>query len=101
MAESPIILSVVLEAAPGREQELSSLLGSLIAPTRAEAGCLGYELNTSSEKPGVFLFYEKFADQNALDAHISSPHFQNFLKQREGNDPIANTTVTRWSSFSN
>jgi quinol monooxygenase YgiN len=101
MAESPIILSVVLEAAPGREQELGSLLNSLVTPTRAEAGCLGYELNSSREKPGVFLFYEKFADQNALDAHVNSPHFQNFLKQREGNDPVANQTVMHWSAFSN
>jgi quinol monooxygenase YgiN len=99
MAESPIILSVVIEAAPGREQELSSLLNSLVAPTRAEAGCLGYELNTSAEKPGVFLFYEKFANQAALDSHVSSPHFQGFLKQREGNDPIANQTVSRWSAL--
>jgi quinol monooxygenase YgiN len=101
MPESPIILSVVLEAAPGREQELGSLLSSLVAPTRAEAGCLGYELNSSREKPGVFFFYEKFADQNALDSHVNSPHFQNFLKQREGNDPVANQTVMRWSTLSN
>ena len=101
MPESPIVLSVVLEAAPGREQELGSLLSSLVAPTRAEAGCLVYELHTSHEKPGAFFFYEKFAGQNALDAHVNSPHFQNFVKQREGNDPVANQTVMRWSSFSN
>jgi|SRR5579871_1409968 len=99
MAESPIILNVVLEAAAGREEELSRMLKGLVTPTRSEPGCLGYELNTSSEKPGTFLFYEKFANQAALDAHVNSPHFQGFLKQREGNDPIAAQTVTRWSSL--
>ena len=99
MAETPIVLSVVIEAVSGREQELGSLLSGLVSPTRAEAGCLSYELNTSLEKPGVFLFYEKFAGQNALDVHVSSAHFQNFLKQREGNDPIANQTVMRWSAL--
>jgi quinol monooxygenase YgiN len=99
MTETPLVLSVIIEAVSGREQELSSLLSGLVSLTRAEAGCLSYELNTSREKPGVFLFYEKFADQKALDAHVNSAHFQNFLKQREGNDPIANQTVMRWSAL--
>jgi quinol monooxygenase YgiN len=70
MAEAPIILSVVIEAAPGREAELAALLAQLVTPTRAETGCLTYELNTSAETPGTFLFYEKFAGQAALDAHV-------------------------------
>jgi quinol monooxygenase YgiN len=80
MNETPIVLSVVIEAVSGHEQELGSLLSGLVLPTRAEAGCLSYELNASQDKPGVFLFYEKFADQAALDAHVNSPHFQKFLK---------------------
>lgn len=99
MADSPIVLNVVIEAAAGREEKLAAMLSKLIGPTRAEAGCLGYELNTSLEKPGTFLFYEKFAGQAALDEHINSPHFQGFLKQREASDPVATTTVTRWTTL--
>jgi quinol monooxygenase YgiN len=99
MAESPIILNVFIEAAQGREEELGNLLKGLVGPTRSEPGCLGYELNASREKPGAFLFYEKFADQAALDAHVASPHFQNFLKKREAGDPIASQSVTRWSAI--
>ena len=77
----------------GSRSSLGSLLLGLVSPTRAEAGCLSYELNTSQEKSGVFLFYEKFVNQKALDAHVGSTHFQNFLKQREGNDPIE---VMKW-----
>jgi len=99
MAESPIILNVVIEAAKGREEELAGMLSKLVSPTRSEPGCLGYELNTSRERPGTFLFYEKFADQAALDAHVASAHFQHFLKQREAGDPVAAQTVTRWSSL--
>lgn len=99
MSDSPIILNVVLEATKGREEELAGLLSKLVGPTRSEPGCMGYELNTSSEKPGTFLFYEKFANQAALDAHVASAHFQNFLKQREASDPVAAQTVTRWSKL--
>jgi len=97
MAHSPIILSVMIEAVQGREAELTDILKALITPTRSEPGCISYELNVSQEKPGAFLFYEKFADQAALDAHVASPHFQNFLKAREASDPIASQSVNRWS----
>jgi quinol monooxygenase YgiN len=94
-----IILNVFIEAAQGREEELAGLLKELVGPTRSEPGCVSYELNASQEKPGAFLFYEKFADQAALDAHVGSPHFQSFLKKREASDPIASQSVTRWSAL--
>ena len=97
MSEMPIILSVMIEAVAGREAELSTLLTSLIDPTRAEPGCLGYELNVSQESPGTFLFYERFAGQAALDEHVNSKHFQNFLSERAKSDPILKQTVNRWS----
>ncbi len=97
MCEMPIILSVTIEAVAGREDELATLLASLVEPTRAEPGCLGYELNSSKEQPGTFLFYEKFAGQAALDEHVNSNHFKNFLKIRSNSDPILKQTVLRWS----
>ena len=99
MSGSPIILNVFIEAIPGREEELAAMLKELVGPTRSEPGCLGYELNASREKPGAFLFYEKFADQAALDAHVGSPHFQSFLKKRDASDPISSQSVTRWSAL--
>ena len=95
MAESLIVLSVVIEAAPGREADLAAMLSALLAPTRSEPGCISYELSKSTDKPETFLFYEKFASQDALDAHVASAHFQAFLRKREENDPIANQTVMR------
>ena len=97
MAEMPIILSVIIEAVKGRENEVATILTNLVEPTLAEPGCLGYELNTSQETPGTFLFYEKFAGQSALDEHVNSKHFQSFLKAREKSDPVLKQTVVRWS----
>jgi quinol monooxygenase YgiN len=99
MADGKVSLSVVFEAKPGREEELGNHLKALVAPTRAEAGCVEYHLNTSEDKPGLFLFYEVFADQAALDSHIAQEYFQAFVKHRETNDPVAEVTVTRWAPF--
>jgi len=98
MAE-PIILNVHFDAVPGREADLARELRALVTPTRSEAGCLLYQLHADPENPGKFMFYEKFADQTALDHHVNTPHFKKFLSYRENSDPVAAETVTRWQSL--
>src|ERR1700691_5866456 len=99
MEERPIVLSVHFEAVPGRENDLARELFALVEPTRKEAGCLAYELHVDQENPGKLMFYEKFADQAALDFHVSTPYFKKLLSYREQSDPIAGQTVTRWKSL--
>ena len=96
MAEAPIVISVITESVPGREDEVVSIFAALITPSRAEEGCLRYELSVSPDQPGTFLFYESFRDQAAIDAHVASAHFQAFLKARAADDPIAKQDVTFW-----
>lgn len=54
-------------------------LAPLVAGTRAEAGCSLYEFNQSNAAPGVFVVYEKWADQAALDQHMTTPHIKAFV----------------------
>jgi quinol monooxygenase YgiN len=76
--ENRDLLSVVatMRAKPGREQELRALLESLIEPTRAEDGNTTYALHQGSQDPAVFVFYENWASQGHLDAHLATPHLQ-------------------------
>ena len=53
-------------------------LGPLVAGTRAEAGCSLYEFNQSNAAPGEFVVYEKWADQAALDEHMTTPRIKAF-----------------------
>ena len=99
MPEGPIVLNVHFEAVPGRENDLARELFALVEPTRKEAGCLAYELHMDPENPGKLMFYEKFADQAALDFHVSTSYFKKLLSYREKSDPIAGQTVTRWRSL--
>ncbi len=96
MIDGPIVLNVHIEAAPGREEDLARELSALLAPTRSEAGCLVYQLHRDPEDQGRFMFYEKFANQAALDLHLNAPYFRKFLSYREQSDPIAGQTVTQW-----
>ena len=65
-----------LKARPGREEEVKQILLGNVAPTRAERGCIDYDLHQSHDDPGLFLFYENWESRADLDAHGQSPHIQ-------------------------
>ena len=47
---------VEFRAVPGKAHELRAELLGLVGPTRAEDGCLRYDLHVSREEPDVFAF---------------------------------------------
>lgn len=77
MNEKILTLTVTFQARPGREGELRAALTGLLAPTRAEAGCINYDLHTASDDPSKFLFYENWASKAHHEAHDKTPHIQN------------------------
>ena len=70
------VLSLIAEmkAHPGKEAELEALLRGVVEPTRAEAGCLNYDLHAAIEEPGRFVFYENWRTRAHWDAHNASAH---------------------------
>jgi quinol monooxygenase YgiN len=79
------MLTVVarLKAKPGREEEVKRTLLANVALTRAERGCIDYDLHQSHEDASLFLFYENWESQEDLDAHSRSAHIQ-ALRARAG-----------------
>ncbi|HYX40715.1 MAG TPA: putative quinol monooxygenase, partial [Pyrinomonadaceae bacterium] len=65
MDERVTVLARV-RARAGREAEVRRLLVALVAPSRAEAGCLNYDLHQSADDPTEFMFYENWASRAAL-----------------------------------
>ena len=65
-------------AKPGKEQALRDALLAVCAPTRAEKGCINYDLHASPDKPGVLVFLENWESKADLDAHLASPHIDAF-----------------------
>jgi quinol monooxygenase YgiN len=80
MAEIRVIARFV--ARKGNEDQLRTLLQSMLPPTRAEPGCQLYELYESDSR-GRFYLYETWESQSALDRHIATPHFKH-LQQAVG-----------------
>jgi quinol monooxygenase YgiN len=73
----------VIKAKPGKEKALEALLNGVLAPTRKEAGCLVYELFRDKADPRTFVFIESWQSDQALQAHLASPHIQAAMARRD------------------
>jgi quinol monooxygenase YgiN len=67
-----IAMIVKLTAAEGKVDELVEAAGKLVAAAEGEPGTLQYVVHTNAAEPSALWFYERYADQAALDAHAGS-----------------------------
>ncbi|MBV9652921.1 MAG: antibiotic biosynthesis monooxygenase [Acetobacteraceae bacterium] len=79
----PLTVIAKLKAKSGCEEQLAAMLQGLVSPTRAEKGCINYDLHRSLEEPGVFIFYENWETRPLWDDHMKSPHLVAF-GEKEG-----------------
>jgi quinol monooxygenase YgiN len=89
-----ITAATFIHGIPGREDDLKAHLLSLSAATRAEPGCLAYDLYQSPETPNEFLRIERWKSAADLESHKRMPQLRaSFEKrQREG----WTTQITVW-----
>ncbi len=78
-----ITLTATLVAKPETREDLLALLMAQVAPSRADPGCMNYDLHVDTKDPCVFMFYENWASQADLDAHAKMPHLK-ALRARAG-----------------
>lgn len=79
MSEQLTIIAT-FRAKPGQSEELGRRLIALVEPTRAEAGCINYDLHRSNEDGDVWMFYENWRSKADLDAHVETPHLQALMR---------------------
>jgi quinol monooxygenase YgiN len=67
-------------ARAGQESRVREQFEALVEPTRAEPGCLAYELFVHEENPAEFLFVQEYKDEAAFEAHLASKHIGAMLE---------------------
>ncbi|HPS54551.1 MAG TPA: putative quinol monooxygenase [Sedimentisphaerales bacterium] len=99
MTETNVILIATAKAKPGMEEKVRKTLMALVAPTRSEEGCVQYNLHQSKDDPSLFMFYENWINQEALDDHIQTVHLQALLNVADEilDGPL---DVTSWEMIS-
>ena len=64
---------------PESKEEAVAEVKTLMEGVATEEGTLLYTLNVDQNDPNVFVFMERYKDMEALGAHGSTPHFQEFM----------------------
>lgn len=72
MSELQVVATI--PAKPEAADQVREALKVLVEATRAEEGCLAYDLFESASTPGTFVTVERWTGSAALDAHMGTPH---------------------------
>jgi quinol monooxygenase YgiN len=57
------------------EEFEAAILENAARAVEREPGCLGFEVNQRGDDPAEWLFYERYTDAAAFEAHRRAPHF--------------------------
>ena len=70
-------------AKPDKVNEVRAILLGLVAPTRAEEGCLVYELLQNRTDPTDFTFVEEWSGDAAFERHHTTEHIRSAFPKLE------------------
>jgi quinol monooxygenase YgiN len=73
-----IIIAGTLTFDPAKADALAEGFDKMQAASLAEPGCLAYDYYLHRSEPGVVLMFEKWESDEALAAHMQSPHMAEF-----------------------
>ncbi|MBW3140864.1 putative quinol monooxygenase [Ferrimonas balearica] len=84
-----IVANIV--AFPDKAELVKTELLKLIDTTRAEAGCVQYDLHQDNDNPAHFLFFENWESRELWQDHMGNQHLKDYLAATEG--AVAEFTV--------
>jgi len=82
MAKLTIVANIVAKA--DGVDLVKAELEKLIDITRAEKGCINYDLHQDNENPAHFLFYENWESRDLWQAHMNNHHLADYMSATEG-----------------
>jgi len=80
MASQQVTVVVRLKAKAGKGAQVRQELFNLLAPTRAEQGCLNFDMHEAPNDPSRFLFHENWTRENDLKRHFENPHIKRWVE---------------------
>jgi quinol monooxygenase YgiN len=74
---------VTFIAKPDGIEQMKNLLTAMVEPSKAEDGCLFYDIFQYENKPEKFMAVETWRDEKALDGHKASAHYKIYKSSYE------------------
>ena len=78
-----ITKKVIFVAKEESIEELKALLTTMVDASRAEEGCLLYNIYQMQDKPTTFVVIETWESDTALDGHKQSAHYAHYKSNFE------------------
>ncbi|ELR65619.1 hypothetical protein C942_00702 [Photobacterium marinum] len=82
MTKLTIVANIIAKA--DKAELVKTELEKLIDITRAEEGCLQYDLHQDNENRAHFLFYENWESRELWQAHMNAQHLKDYMAATEG-----------------
>ena len=82
MAKLKIVANI--HAKSDKVELVKAELLKLIPITRAEEGCIQYDLHHDNENPSHFMFYENWESRELWQTHMNAPHLAAYLAATDG-----------------
>jgi len=82
--EKQFPMVVIFEVKKDKIELIKTELIKLIAPTKAEDGCVQYDLHQDLDHPGTFIFYEIWENKSKWIAHDLMQHVADFKIATKG-----------------
>lgn len=82
MAKLTIVANI--HAKPDKVDLVRSELLKLVPITRAEQGCIQYDLHQDNANPAHFVFYENWESRDLWQTHMNAPHLAAYMAATEG-----------------
>lgn len=82
MSRLTIIANV--HARPGQVDLVKAELKKLVPLTRAEEGCINFDLHQDNNDPAHFFLYENWASREVWEAHKGGAHLREYMDATAG-----------------
>ncbi|OBT13870.1 antibiotic biosynthesis monooxygenase [Vibrio sp. UCD-FRSSP16_10] len=82
MTKLTIVANIIAKS--DKIELVKSELLKLIDVTRAEEGCINYDLHQDNENPAHFMFYENWQSRELWQVHMNNQHLADYMLATEG-----------------
>jgi quinol monooxygenase YgiN len=79
MSDEKVVLVARLKVKEEGVETIKATALALVGPSRAEEGCINYDIHQSIEDETVFVWHETWANKTVLDEHFQKPYFTDFF----------------------
>ena len=82
MTKLTIVANII--AKPDHIDLVKAELLKLIDITRAEQGCINYDLHQDNDNPAHFTFYENWESRDLWQTHMGNQHLADYMAATDG-----------------